>query len=215
MNSSSVERVFRLPTSPTRLNLSRRNHPKKEKVMKVMRRSVLAAAALATALTLSACGSDSETASDSMTEEMSVGTIVDVAVGAGNFTTLVAALTAAELVETLSGTGPFTVFAPTDEAFAALPAGVLDALLLPENKALLAQILTYHVVPGMVMAADVTDSDVATVEGQTVKLSTAMGVTVNGATVVTADVAASNGVIHAIDAVILPPGVDVAALVKG
>ena len=188
---------------------------KKEKVMKVMRRSVFAAAALVTALTLSACGSDSETASDSMTEEMSVGTIVDVAVGAGNFTTLVAALTAAELVETLSGTGPFTVFAPTDEAFAALPAGVLDALLLPENKALLAQILTYHVVAGMVMAADVTDSDVATVEGQTVKLSTAMGVTVNGATVVTADVAASNGVIHAIDAVILPPGVDVAALVKG
>jgi uncharacterized surface protein with fasciclin (FAS1) repeats len=183
--------------------------------MKVMRRSVFAAAALATALTLSACGSDSETASDSMTEQVSVGTIVDVAVGAGNFSTLVAALTAAELVETLSGTGPFTVFAPTDEAFAALPAGVLDALLLPENKALLAQILTYHVVPGMVMAADVTDSDVATVEGQTVKLSTAMGVTVNGATVVTADVAASNGVIHAIDAVILPPGVDVAALVKG
>lgn len=188
---------------------------KKEKVMKVMRRSVLAAAALATALTLSACGSDSETASDSMTEEVSVGTIVDVAVGAGNFTTLVAAVTAADLVETLSGTGPFTVFAPTDEAFAALPAGVLDALLLPENKALLAQILTYHVVAGQVMAADVTDGDVATVEGQTVALSTANGVTVNGATVVAADVAASNGVIHAIDAVILPPGVDVAALING
>jgi uncharacterized surface protein with fasciclin (FAS1) repeats len=150
-----------------------------------------------------------------MTEEASVGTIVDVAVGAGNFTTLVAAVTAADLVETLSGTGPFTVFAPTDEAFAALPAGVLDALLLPENKALLAQILTYHVVPGQVMAADVTDSDVATVEGQTIKLSTAMGVTVNGANVVAADVAASNGVIHAIDAVILPPGVDVAALING
>lgn len=183
--------------------------------MKVLRRSALAAAALATLLTLSACGSDSETASDSMTEEVSVGTIVDVAVGAGNFTTLVAAVTAAGLVETLSGTGPFTVFAPTDEAFAALPAGVLDALLLPENKAVLAKILTYHVVAGQVMAADVTDSDVATVEGQTVKLSTAMGVTVNGANVVSADVAASNGVIHAIDAVILPPDVDVAALTKG
>jgi uncharacterized surface protein with fasciclin (FAS1) repeats len=150
-----------------------------------------------------------------MTEEVSVGTIVDVAVGAGNFTTLVAAVTAADLVETLSGTGPFTVFAPTDEAFAALPAGVLDALLLPENKGVLAQILTYHVVAGQVMAADVTDGDVATVEGQTVALSTANGVTVNGATVVAADVAASNGVIHAIDAVILPPGVDVAALING
>jgi uncharacterized surface protein with fasciclin (FAS1) repeats len=149
-----------------------------------------------------------------MTEETSVGTIVDVAVADGSFGTLVAAVTAADLVETLSGTGPFTVFAPTDAAFAALPAGVLDALLLPENKALLAQILTYHVVAGKVMAADVTDSDVATVEGQTIKLSTADGVTVNGATVVVADVAASNGVIHAIDAVILPPGVDVAKLIK-
>jgi uncharacterized surface protein with fasciclin (FAS1) repeats len=182
--------------------------------MKVLRRSVLVAAALAAALTLSACSSDSDTASDSMTEETTVGTIVDVAVAAGNFSTLVAAVTAADLVETLSGEGPFTVFAPTDDAFAALPAGVLDALLLPENKAVLAQILTYHVVSGKVMAADVTDSDVATVEGQTVKLSTMGGVTVNGANVIAADVAASNGVIHAIDAVILPPGVDVAKLLN-
>jgi uncharacterized surface protein with fasciclin (FAS1) repeats len=147
------------------------------------------------------------------TEVTAPGTIVDVAVGAGSFSTLVAAVTAADLVETLSGEGPFTVFAPTDDAFAALPAGVLDALLLPENKALLAQILTYHVVSGKVMAADVTDGDVATVEGQNVTLSTASGVTVNGANVVTADVAASNGVIHAIDAVILPPGVDVSKFV--
>ena len=182
--------------------------------MKVLRRSALVAAALAALLTVSACSRDSDTASDTMTEETTVGTIVDVASADGSFSTLVAAVTAADLVETLSGTGPFTVFAPTDEAFAALPAGVLDALLLPENKALLAQILTYHVVSGMVMAADVTDSDVATVEGQTVKLSTADGVTVNGATVVVADVAASNGVIHAIDAVILPPGVDVTKLIK-
>lgn len=182
--------------------------------MKVLRTSALVAVALAAALTLSACGSDSETASETMTEETSVGTIVDVASADASFSTLVAAVAAADLVETLSGTGPFTVFAPTDEAFAALPAGVLDALLLPENKALLAQILTYHVVAGMVMAADVTDGDVATVEGQTIKLSTAEGVTVNGATVVVADVAASNGVIHAIDAVILPPGVDVTALIK-
>jgi len=182
--------------------------------MKVLRRSALVAGALAAALTLSACSSDSDSATETMTEETSVGTIVDVAVGAGNFTTLVAAVTAADLVETLSGTGPFTVFAPTDEAFAALPAGVLDALLLPENKALLAQILTYHVVSGMVMAADVTDGVVATVEGQNVKLSTMGGVMVNQATVVAADVMASNGVIHAIDAVILPPGVDVAKLIK-
>jgi uncharacterized surface protein with fasciclin (FAS1) repeats len=182
--------------------------------MKVLRRSALVAAALAAVMALSACSSDSDSASESMAEETTVGTIVDVAVGAGNFSTLVAAVTAADLVETLSGTGPFTVFAPTDEAFAALPAGVLDALLLPENKAVLSQILTYHVVAGKVMAADVTDSDVATVEGQTIKLSTMGGVKVNGATVVSADVPASNGVIHAIDAVILPPGVDVAKLLK-
>ena len=181
--------------------------------MKVLRRSAFAALAVVAALTLSACGSDAETASET-TEVTAPGTIVDVAVGAGNFTTLVAAVTAAELVETLSGEGPFTVFAPTDEAFAALPAGVLDALLLPENKATLVKILTYHVVSGMVMAADVTDSDVATVEGQTIKLATMGGVTVNGATVVAADVMASNGVIHAIDAVILPPDVDVAKLLK-
>jgi uncharacterized surface protein with fasciclin (FAS1) repeats len=151
---------------------------------------------------------------DMATEETTAGTIVDVASGAGNFSTLVAAVTAADLVETLSGEGPFTVFAPTDEAFAALPAGVLDGLLLPENKDLLIQILTYHVVSGMVMAADVTDGDVATVEGSTIMLGTMGGVTVNGANVISADVMASNGVIHAIDAVILPPGVDVAPLVK-
>ena len=186
--------------------------------MKAKRSGVFAAIAVVMALTLSACGSDKEETVEAVAEETTeattVGTIVDVASGAGNFGTLVAAVTAAELVETLSGEGPFTVFAPTDEAFAALPAGVVDALLLPENKAVLAQILTYHVVSGKVMAADVTDSDVATVEGQTVKLSTADGVTVNGAKVVSADVAASNGVIHAIDAVILPPGVDVSTLVK-
>lgn len=186
--------------------------------MKVKRSGVFAAIAVVMALTLSACGSDKEESMEAVAEETTeattVGTIVDVASGAGNFGTLVAAVTAADLVETLSGEGPFTVFAPTDEAFAALPAGVVDALLLPENKAVLAQILTYHVVSGKVMAADVTDSDVATVEGQTVKLSTADGVTVNGAKVVSADVAASNGVIHAIDAVILPPGVDVSTLVK-
>ncbi len=121
-------------------------------------------------------------------------------------------MTAAGLVETLKGEGPFTVFAPTDDAFAALPAGVVDALLLPENKDALTKVLTYHVVAGNVMAADVTDGDVPTVEGQTVTLSTADGVTVNGAKVIQADVVGSNGVIHAIDAVLLPPDVDVNAL---
>ena len=182
--------------------------------MKVLRPVAFTAVAIATALVLSACGSDSEKAMEETTEQTSVGTIVDVASGAGNFSTLVAAVTAADLAETLSGEGPFTVFAPTDDAFAALPAGVLDALLLPENKELLARILTYHVVSGKVMAADVTDGDVATVEGQTVKLGTAGGVTVNGATVISADVAASNGVIHAIDQVILPPDADVTPFVK-
>ena len=142
------------------------------------------------------------------------GTIIDVAAANGSFTTLVAAVNAAGLGETLSGTGPFTVFAPTDAAFAALPAGVVDALVKPENKATLAKILTYHVVAGKVLAADIKAGDVATVEGATVKLATEGGVTVNDAKVVTADVATSNGVIHVIDKVLLPPGVDVAALLK-
>jgi len=149
---------------------------------------------------------------DEMVGEASVGTIVDVASANPDFSTLVAAITAAGLGETLSGEGPFTVFAPTNEAFAALPAGVLDALLLPENKDALTKILTYHVVSGAVMAADITDGDVATVEGQNVTLSTADGVTVNGAAVVTADIVTDNGVIHVIDAVLVPADVDVAAL---
>lgn len=205
---------FKLPVILAPLNLPWKKTQTKEIGMKLVRPDAFAAIAVALALTLSACGSDSEESMETATEETSVGTIVDVAIGAGNFGTLVAAVTAADLVETLSGAGPFTVFAPTDEAFAALPAGVLDALLLPENKATLAKILTYHVVSGQVMAADVTDGDVATVEGQTIKLSTMDGVSVNGAKVVAADVAASNGVIHAIDAVILPPDVDVAKLLK-
>ncbi len=173
----------------------------------------LSAALIVGAMTFAACGSDGNDAAPADTEVAAeVGTIVDVAVANGSFDTLVAAVTAADLVETLSSPGPFTVFAPTDDAFAALPAGLVDALLLPENKATLAKILTYHVVSGEVMAADVTDGDVATVEGQTVALSTADGVTVNGANVIIADVPASNGVIHAIDAVLLPPDVDAAAL---
>ena len=199
--------------------------------MRIMRKTAIVAVAAAAALTLAACGGSSDEAAsaepttasapaaeaseaaDEMAEESEgAGTIVDVASSTDGFSTLVAAVGAAGLGETLSGEGPFTVFAPTDEAFAALPAGVLDALLLPENKDVLTKILTYHVVPGQVLAADVTDGDVATVEGQNVTLSTADGVTVNGAKVIQADVMASNGVIHVIDAVILPPDVDPAAL---
>ena len=133
--------------------------------------------------------------------------IVGTAVGAGQFKTLAAALKAADLVDTLKGSGPFTVFAPTDEAFAKLPAGTVEDLLKPENKAKLTAILTYHVVPGAVKAEQVTELDEAkTVNGAMVKVSTADGkVMINDATVVKADIAASNGVIHVIDKVILPP----------
>ena len=131
--------------------------------------------------------------------------IVDTAADAGNFTTLLAAAEAAELVETLKGEGPFTVFAPTDEAFAALPEGTVDNLLLPENKDQLVSILTYHVVPGKVMSGDLTDGMMATtVEGSDVTITTEGGGTVGGANVTTADIEASNGVIHVIDAVIMP-----------
>ena len=182
--------------------------------MKVLRKGSIAALAAVLLLTLSACSSDEAMESAPAEEAVATNTIVDVAVGNEDFSTLVAALTAADLVTTLQGEGPFTVFAPTNAAFAALPAGVLDALLLPENKATLAKILTYHVVPGMVMAADIKPGNVATVEGSNVKLSTMGGVMVNKAKVVIADVMADNGVIHAIDAVILPKGVDVASLLK-
>ena len=131
--------------------------------------------------------------------------IVDTAVGAGSFTTLVAAVQAAGLVDTLKGDGPFTVFAPTDEAFAALPEGTVATLLLPENKDQLISILTYHVVAGKVMSTDLSNGMMATtVQGGNVTIMTEDGVSVNGAKVVTADIEASNGVIHVIDAVILP-----------
>jgi uncharacterized surface protein with fasciclin (FAS1) repeats len=132
--------------------------------------------------------------------------IVDTAVGAGSFKTLAAALGAADLVETLKGDGPFTVFAPTDEAFAKLPAGTVETLLKPENKAALTGILTYHVVPGKVMAAQVVGLKGAkTVNGQRVDIKVeGSTVMVDGATVVKTDIACDNGVIHVIDAVILP-----------
>lgn len=139
-------------------------------------------------------------------EAKPAGTIVDVAAGNADFETLVAAVKAAGLVETLSGEGPFTVFAPTDEAFAKLPAGTLEDLLKPENKDKLVAILTYHVVAGKVKAADVVKLDTATtVNGQAADISVEGGtVKVDNATVTATDIAASNGVIHVIDSVILP-----------
>ena len=133
--------------------------------------------------------------------------IVDTAVGAGDFKTLAAALEAADLVSTLKGEGPFTVFAPTDAAFAKLPAGAVDNLLKPENKQQLVDILTYHVVPGKVMAADVVGLDDAkTVNGGRIDIQVDGGaVKVNEANVTATDIAARNGVIHVIDQVILPP----------
>jgi uncharacterized surface protein with fasciclin (FAS1) repeats len=132
--------------------------------------------------------------------------IVDTAVGAGNFTTLVAAVQAAGLVETLKGEGPFTVFAPTDAAFAALPEGTVEDLLKPENKDKLTAILTYHVVSGKVMSTDLTEGmTAATVNGADVTVTLDGGAKVNGAAISTADIEATNGVIHVIDEVIMPP----------
>ncbi|WP_170751044.1 fasciclin domain-containing protein [Ruegeria lacuscaerulensis] len=132
--------------------------------------------------------------------------IVDTAVSAGSFETLVAAVQAAGLVETLKGDGPFTVFAPTDEAFAALPEGTVETLLLPENKDQLVEILTYHVVPAKVMSGDIAGkrAKVLTVQGDRLSVNAKRGVKVNDAEVIQADIETSNGVIHVVDAVILP-----------
>jgi transforming growth factor-beta-induced protein len=141
-------------------------------------------------------------------EAAAPGTIVDIAVADGRFSTLVAAVTAAELVDTLNSEGPFTVFAPTDDAFAALPAGTLDSLLLPENKQALTDILLYHVASGKVMAADVVDLSTApTVLGQDISIKVEDGKVFLNDTiqVIITDIEASNGVIHVIDAVLLPP----------
>ena len=133
--------------------------------------------------------------------------IVDTAVKAGQFNTLAAALKAADLLDTLKGPGPFTVFAPTDEAFKKLPAGTVENLLKPENKAQLVKVLTYHVVPGKVMSDYLAGkkTEVKTVEGETLAIdATSGGVMVDNAKVVSADVAADNGVIHVIDTVVMP-----------
>jgi uncharacterized surface protein with fasciclin (FAS1) repeats len=155
---------------------------------------ILGASALA--LTVAACGPMAEKTPD----------IVDIAASNGNFKTLVAAVQAAGLEDTLRGPGPFTVFAPTDAAFAALPAGTVEDLLKPENKATLVSILTYHVVPGAVTSDQLAGKrqDVATVQGTTVHIDGRSGVKVDKSTVTTADIIASNGVIHVIDKVLMP-----------
>jgi uncharacterized surface protein with fasciclin (FAS1) repeats len=132
--------------------------------------------------------------------------IVDTAVSAGMFNTLVAAVQAAGLVETLKGDGPFTVFAPTDEAFAKLPAGTIEELLKPENKDQLVAVLTYHVSPGKVMSTDIAGAtaEVASVQGSALSIDATDGVKVDNATVISADIETDNGVIHVIDAVVLP-----------
>jgi len=167
-----------------------------------MTKSLYAVAALAAALALPATGSAQAHATHQASKD-----IVQTAIGAGTFYTLVAAVKAAGLVETLQGKGPFTVFAPTDAAFAKLPAGTVEGLLANPDK--LAKILTFHVVPGKVMAADIVKAKRATpktANGGTLDVvARDGGVRVNGANVVTADVVASNGVIHVIDTVLLPP----------
>ena len=168
-------------------------------------RTTLLAAAL---VTVSACSTVDKMYDDAKMEmkaETSAD-IVDTAVAAGSFNTLVAAVQAADLVDTLKGEGPFTVFAPTDEAFAQLPGGTVETLLKPENKEQLQAILTYHVIPGKVMAADISGQEMSvdSVNGQALTVNATNGVMINDATVTSADIAASNGVIHVIDKVLLP-----------
>ena len=162
------------------------------------KRFAAAAAILTIAVVSAACSDDDEPTAPEL------GTIVEVAAGAGTFNTLVAAVEAAGLAGTLSGPGPFTVFAPTDDAFAKLPAGTVESLL--QNQSALASILTYHVIAGRVSAEDVVQlTSATTVNGQSVSIQVVNGVVyINGARVVTTDIQASNGVIHVIDSVLLP-----------
>jgi uncharacterized surface protein with fasciclin (FAS1) repeats len=160
-------------------------------------------------LALSSCvaAPDIESTADVKPVAVAQKDIVETAIAADDFNTLVAAVQAAGLAETLQGEGPFTVFAPTDAAFEALPAGTVEDLLKPENKDQLVSVLTYHVVPGKVMSSDLVGKalDAKTVQGTTVSVdATGDGVKVDGASVVSADIEAANGVIHVIDAVILP-----------
>ena len=180
--------------------------------MKKIKFLTLALAASTTAIMV-ACSSPKEETAEEVVEVVETPapveapkTVVDIAVGSPDHTTLVTAVTAAGLVETLSGTGPFTIFAPTNAAFEALPAGTVESLLKPESKDQLTSILTYHVVAGNVLATDLSDGQkVATLNGQELTVSIKDGVVmINGAKVTAADLKGSNGVIHVVDAVILP-----------
>lgn len=197
-------------------------------------RTIAATSALAVAVLLGGCGSDDDTTETSngeaaptddtmateeaeATDEVASAagtTIVDVATTDTRFTILVRAVDAAGLVDTLSDEGPYTVFAPTDTAFDALPEGVLDALLLPANQDVLTDVLTFHVIDGAVLSDEISEGEVIALNGETLELSTSTleDVMVEATTVVDADIEASNGVIHVIDEVLLPPDVDVAAL---
>ncbi len=179
--------------------------------MKKLRLSSFAAVAFVASLTFACGGAQKPTEEATAVVEETApaeapNTVVDIAVGSADHTTLVAAVTAADLVETLSGAGPFTVFAPTNAAFAALPAGTVDNLLKPESKQDLTGILTYHVVSGNVMAADLKDGQVVkTLNGKDLTVSIKDGkVMINGANVTAADLSGSNGVVHVVDAVLLP-----------
>jgi len=185
--------------------------------LKFMQKKIFTMLAVATftALAFTACnGTETkteETTAEAVKEEVmappaAAKDVVDIAIGSPDHTTLVAAVTAAGLVETLKGTGPFTIFAPTNAAFTALPAGTVDGLLKPESKAALTNILTYHVVSGNVKAADLTDGQkVKTLQGEELTVSVKDGkVMINGANVTAADLTGSNGVVHVIDAVLMP-----------
>ncbi len=170
-----------------------------------MKKTALALLLVVTSANVFAYGT--QAAKTTKAENAAKANIVDTAIAAGNFKTLATALQAAGLVETLKGAGPFTVFAPTDAAFAKLPAGTVEKLLKPENKAQLVSVLTYHVVGAAVLAKDVKAGDVKTVQGTNLVVTTKDGVTLNGTSKVTAtDIKATNGVIHVIDTVVLPAG---------
>ena len=165
-------------------------------------RNSLKALVLVIPFAFAACASDQQASSQAGSQQ----DIVDTAVSAGEFNTLVAAVQAADLVDTLKSDGPFTVFAPTDAAFAKLPDGTVENLLKPENKDQLVAVLTYHVVPGKIMSSDIAGkkAQVPTVQGSELSVDATSGVKVDEATVVAADIEASNGVIHVIDTVVLP-----------
>ncbi len=170
-----------------------------------MKTSSMKRLSLILALTLAACGGSDKPATMTPTTTMAAASadIVDTAIAAGSFKTLVAAVEAGGLVDTLKGPGPFTVFAPTDEAFAKLPAGTVEALLADKTK--LVAVLTYHVVAGNVSSTDVAGmTEAATVQGGKIKIDASAGVKINNATVIKADIATSNGVIHVIDTVLMP-----------